>query len=283
MKKIVLSVLLALFFLFLPPSFSANILPDTDGKLIIHFIDVGQGDASFILFPDGSNMLVDAGSPSSGPRLAEYLKNLNVGTINRLILTHPHDDHIGGVFSLLSAFEIERFYDNGFSNFESDLYHNYVKAVRENLSKYAILQAGESMTSHAVKIAVLNPLLPPTGNINDDSVVLRLTYNNINILFAGDTGVLGELRLLKAASDLKSQVLKAAHHGADDTLTRGFIEAVKPETAIVSVARINRYAQPHQSILERLSERKIRIYRTDLNGHIILETDGKTFSMTAQK
>lgn len=282
MRTIIISVLCVLFSFFLPPSVSAVSSPAAHGKLVIHFIDVGQGDASFVQLPDGTNVLIDAGSPAAGPNLVEYLRNLNIGTINGLIFTHPHDDHIGGIFSLLSAFEIERFYDNGFSNFESDLYFDYVTAVRKNLSKYRILQEGESMISHSVKIKVLNPLLPPTGNLNNDSIVLQLVYDGIRILFAGDASRPAEARLLKAATDLRSQVLKAAHHGAEDTLTEEFLDAVSPETAILSAALINRYARPHESVLDRLSERNIKVYRTDLNGHIILESDGQSITIAVQ-
>jgi competence protein ComEC len=174
-------------------------------------------------------------------------------------------------------------YDNGFSNFDSTVYFDYVTAVRGNLSKYTILQAGESLTFHDTRIDVLNPLLPPTGNPNNDSIVLRLIYKDIRVLFAGDVTAPGELRLLKVSSDLQSQVLKAAHHGANDALSEEFFEAVRPETVIISAALINRYARPHQSVIKRLSKKNIKNFRTDLHGHIVLKTDGKTFSIAAEK
>jgi len=256
---------------------------DIDGKLVVHFIDVGHGDASFLELPDGSNILIDAGSPAAGPKLVEYLRALQVRKINTLILTHPHDDHIGGIFSVLSTFQIERFYDSGFSNFDSSIYFDYVAAVRKDLSRYSILQAGESIVSPPVRIEVFNPLLPPTGNVNDDSIVLRLVYNNIKILFAGDAGARGESRILKVYPDISSWILKVSHHGADDALSREFLGAVAPKAAIISVAMISRDARPRRKVLARLSEMNVQIYRTDLNGNIILETDGRTFSITPEK
>ena len=263
--------------------FQSIVIAEPLKRLTVHFIDVGQGDASFIELPDGKNILIDTGSPAAGPKLVEYLRLLQITKINNLILTHPHDDHIGGIFSLLSVFEIDKLYDNGFSNFESTIYFDYVAAVRKNLSKYRVLQAGESLTFHDTKIDVLNPLLPPTGNLNNDSIVLRLNYKDIRIIFAGDVSAPGELRLLKVSSNLKSQVLKVAHHGENDALSEKFLDAVSPETAIISTALINRYARPHQSIIKRLSERNIKTFRTDLHGHIVLKTDGKTFSITTKK
>jgi beta-lactamase superfamily II metal-dependent hydrolase len=271
MKKIGLFLTVLIFSLVF---FQSIVIAESLELLTVHFIDVGQGDASFIELPDGKNILIDTGSPAAGPKLAEYLRSLHITKINHLILTHPHDDHIGGIFSLLSVFEIDKFYDNGFSNFDSTVYFDYAAAVRENLSKYRILQAGESLTVHNARIDVLNPLLPPTGNLNNDSIVVRLNYKDIRVLFAGDVSTPGELRLLKVSSDLESQVLKVAHHGANDALTEEFLEAVRPEAAILSAALINRYARPHQSIIKRLSERNIKTFRTDLQGHIVLKTDG---------
>ena len=277
------AVLLTLISLILSPSVFAGSSRNADGNLIIHFIDVGQGDASFIELPDGNNILIDAGSPAAGPKVAEYLRSLHITKINALILTHPHDDHIGGIFSLLSEFEIDKLYDNGFSNFNSSIYFDYVTAVRRNLSKYTILQAGESLNFHDTRIDVLNPMLPPTGNLNNDSIVLRLIYKDIGVLFAGDVSTPGESRLLKVHSDLKSQVLKAAHHGDNDALTEEFLEAVGPEAAILSAALINRYARPHQSVIDRLSQRNIKTFRTDFHGHIVLKTNGRTFSVATEK
>lgn len=282
MRKIIPAVLFVLFSFFLPSSASADSSSDTDGTLAVHFIDVGQGDASLILLPGGKTVLIDTGSPAAGPKLVEYLRALKIKTIDSLILTHPHDDHTGGIFSLLPAFEIKRFYDNGFSNFKSNVYFDYVAAVRRDLSQYSILQAGESLIFDSVRMDALNPLLPPTGKINNDSIVLKLIYKNFKILFAGDVGTRGELRLLKAAPDLNSQVLKAAHHGADDTLSEAFLDVVSPEAAIISAALINRYARPHQRVLDRLSQRNIKTFRTDLQGHIILRTDGKTYSIVTE-
>jgi competence protein ComEC len=280
MKKISLFLtVLAISILF----FQSIAIAESSELLTVHFIDVGQGDASFIELPDGKNILIDTGSPAAGPKLVDYLRSLKIKKINNLILTHPHDDHIGGIFSLLSVFEIDKLYDNGFSNFDSTVYFDYVTAVRKNLSKYTILQAGESLTLHDTRIDVLNPLLPPTGHLNNDSIVLRLIYKDIKILFAGDVSTPGELRLLKVTSNLQSQVLKAAHHGENDALSEAFLKTVRPEAAIVSAALINRYARPHQSVIKRLSERNIKTFRTDLHGHIVLKTDGRTFSITTEK
>ena len=271
-------------FLFIASSIVHGVSPpETHNTFAVHFIDVGQGDASFIELPGGENILIDTGSPAGGPAVVNFLKSLGVKKINHLMLTHPHDDHIGGIFSILSAFEADNYYDNGFSNFDSTMYGDYVKAVRDDLTRYHVLQAGESLAIGAAHIKVLNPLLPPTGNLNNDSLVFRFEYGETHILFAGDIGAAGEQRLLKIRADLKSNVLKAGHHGGSDATTDEFLKAVNPEAVIISVSMINRNAKPHRRVINLLMESHVPVYRTDVSGSIILTGDGHTYSISAGK
>ncbi|MEN8263091.1 MAG: ComEC/Rec2 family competence protein, partial [Nitrospirota bacterium] len=252
--------------------------------LTVHFIDVGQGDSILLILPDGKNVLLDTGIQPAGPHIVKYLKDHQIKHINHLISTHPHDDHIGGIFSIASEFEIDNYYDNGFSNFSSTLYRDYIKLVRGNKTKYNILQAGDSFTLGDTRIDILNPLLPPTGNLNEDSVVVKLVFGRINILLSGDLGNPGERRLInKAGPALASQILKTGHHGDRRSVSDDFLKAVKPEAAIISVGSINKYGHPHKEILDRLRKNGINIYRTDQNGNIVLKTDGRTYSIQTEK
>lgn len=252
---------------------SRNINPE----LFIYFINVGEGDSTFIYTDKGENILIDTGSPAGGPEVVRYLKGLGVKKINHLIFTHPHDDHIGGIFSVLEEFEVDHFYDNGFSNFSSTMYGDYIKRVRGDLLKYSILQAGETLHSGNITIDVLNPLLPPAGSLNGDSIVLRLHAGDITVLFAGDMGQLGERRLMNAGTELKSRVIKIAHHGENDVCSGDFLKEVQPETAIISVSKINKFARPHPELLKRLEYAGVKIYRTDRNGHIVFRIEDGTY------
>ncbi len=249
------------------------------GELTIHFIDVGQGDSTFIILPGGENILIDTGSPVGGPIIVSYLNSLGINRIDHLILTHPHDDHIGGIFSVLSEFEVDDIYDNGFNNFESAIYGDYIGLVRKDLSRYNILQAGEALRLDYLNIEVLNPLLPPTGNLNEDSIVLRLHFGDIKIFLCGDIGIEGEKRLLNLDTELSSHVIKIGHHGDKDAGSIEFLNKVNPEVAVISVGKINDYSQPHPELLNRLIKSGIEIYRTDAAGHVIFKTDGKTYSI----
>ena len=256
---------------------------EMSGELAVHFIDVGQGDSAFVQLSNGENILIDTGSPSGGHTVAAYLKKLGVSKIDHLMFTHPHDDHIGGIFSVLSSFEVRNFYDNGISNFSSTIYGEYLASVRKDLSKYHIVQAGETLRAGDVEIHVLNPLLPPAEHINNDSIVLRLTHGDITILLAGDMGKQGERRLMRAGADLSAGIIKIGHHGEMDVCSDEFLKAVMPESAVISAGRNNKYARPHPELLQRLSSAGIKIYRTDRDGHITLRSDGKTYSIETER
>ncbi len=282
MMKAVLLIFTSLFFLGCSTVHIFDTTPSY-GSMTVHFINVGQGDSTFIHLSSGENILIDTGSPAGGPNVTAYLQILGVHTIDHLILTHPHDDHIGGIFSLLSEMEVKRFYDNGFSNFKSDLYGEYVKAVRHNLSDYHILQAGEKIMIGSLSIDVLNPLLPPSGRINEDSIVVRLIFGDTRILLTGDMGQPGEQRLLNHGTELESGIIKIAHHGEKDACSEDFLRKVSPESAIISVGKDNRYGRPHPELLKRLEMAVPAIYRTDENGTVRLMTDGRTYSIKTEK
>jgi beta-lactamase superfamily II metal-dependent hydrolase len=253
------------------------------GSITIHFIDVGLGDSAFIVLPSGQNMLLDFGGPAAGPKVAKYIKSLGIDRIDHLILTHPDDDHMGGIFSVLAEFETYHIYDNGLNNFSSNIYKDYITSVRKDLSKYNILQAGESLFIDGVDIEVLNPLLPPTGNSNDDSIVMKITHGDIKILLTGDLGNRGEKRLLRLGKDLSGHILKVGHHGDNDACSQEFLERVRPETAVISVSSINSYLRPHPDVLSRLKNSGAKIFRTDLHGDIVLRSNGRTYSIKTEK
>ncbi len=252
-------------------------------KMEVHFIDVGQGDSTLIILPNSKTILTDVGNALAGPKIVRYVKALGIDTIDHLILTHAHDDHIGSISSIASEFRINSFYDNGLNNFENPDYGDYIKLVRSDLSKYNIMQAGESIMSGTVMIEVLNPLLPPTGNLNEDSIAIRISYGDIHIFLAGDIGQFTEKRLLKTDLELKSRILKAGHHGDNNAGSQKFLEKVKPENVIISLAANNQYALPHESALARFKKEDANIYRTDLNGTIVIKTDGKTYTIHSEK
>ena len=249
----------------------------------IHFMDVGQGESTLLVLPEGIHILVDTGSPASGPMLVEHIRSLGTDRIDHLIFTHPHDDHIGGIFNIQHSMEVSNFYDNSFDNHESTLFYDYVRLVRKDPSRYHVLHAGHVLDFNDLKIEVLNPIHPPTGNINEDSIVLRVSYGAINILLTGDVRDIGEKRILESKVKVKSHILKVGHHGDSNASTSSFLEKVAPEVAVISAGTDNQYSKPHEDALLRLNALGAELFRTDLHGHITVETDGSTYSIQTEK
>lgn len=256
---------------------------NNESILKIYFFDVGQGESTLLVLPGGINILVDTGSPAAGPMLVDNIRSLGIDRIDHLILTHPHDDHIGGIFNVLHKMDVRNYYDNSFNNIKSNLFDDYVRLVRKEQSSYHVLHAGNILNFNAVKIDILNPILPLSGSINEDSIVLRVSYGDINILLTGDVRDIGEKRILESGRGIRSIILKVGHHGDSNASTENFLDMVKPEIAVISVGNNNRYAKPHEEALSKLNASGAEVLRTDIHGHITLETDGTTYSIRTGK
>jgi competence protein ComEC len=253
------------------------------GEMVVHFLDVGQGDSTLISFPKGETVLVDAGGPSSGTKISRYLRDLGISKLDHLVFTHPHDDHIGGIFSVMRDVKVSRIYDNGMENRYSRIYGEYARLARNDLSRYRVLGAGDTLIFGEVTVEVLHPRPPSSGNLNNESIVMKVRNGNISILLAGDIQAAGEADVLDSFPGLSGTILKVAHHGDRDASSYAFLESLQPEVAIISVGRGNRYGRPHQEVLDGLTRAGARIYRTDLNGDIILKTDGKEYSILTSR
>ena len=245
-----------------------------DEVINVNFIDVGQADAIYIDFPDNNDVLIDGGNEADGSTVVNYLKNEGVDDIELLIATHPHEDHIGGLPSVLDAFEVEEIIDSG-KTADSKIYKEYAADAK---AEGAVWQQDNHQTFTFGNI-VLKIL---TGHetwedVNDYSVVCRLINGNVNFLFTGDAGGPAEAAL---SGDLQSQILKVGHHGSRTSTSSTFLSKVNPEVAVISVGADNSYGHPTPETLQRLSGAGAKVYRTDLDGNIVVTTDGKTFSIS---
>ena len=246
-------------------------------ELKIHFLDVGQGDAIFIETPGKHKVLIDTGNIISGFKVRNYLNSAGAKHLDYLILTHPHLDHIGGVFLIAQDLSFDKIADNGqdlgaLAKF--DIYAGYERLVR-NSSKYQVLSAGDSFRLDGVNLEVLWPPSDPgpEGDFNVNSLVIMVKYNNFTCLLTGDLTVEAEEAFFKKNSDIKSDILKAGHHGAADANSRRFLEAVSPVVTVVSAGKGNKYGYPSPETLQRISNAGAQILRTDLDGDITLNVD----------
>ena len=273
-SRIELKTLILFVFVLLCP-ISAEGLPPIE----IHFVDVGQGDAILIKVPTEGNILIDTGSLSRGYKVEKYLKDHCVKQLKALIITHFHQDHVGGLFSLLPELRVEKIYDNGIILWGNNFYEEYVMYVRELGLQQGVLRAGNSLSFGDLTLEILSPSDPLFYDLNADSIAIKLVYGKTSFLMAADLTEKGEKRLLDKGLDLKSDVLKVGHHGALDATSEPFLEKVSPRIVVVSVGKDNRFGYPAQEIIDRLRGKGVRLLRTDVDGTIVIKTNGEQIAI----
>jgi competence protein ComEC len=257
-------------------------LADNDGKLSVYFLDVGQGDSTLVLFSNKS-ILIDAGEADMGDRVVRDLKALGVSRIDFLVATHPHSDHVGGMQKVLAAFPVGQVLDSGLPH-TSSTYEHFLETIEQKNIPYRVAEQGQTIDiDPALTIFVLSP---PIERFSDDpntnSVVLRISYGTVAFLFAGDMGGESENALVKSGYPLDAKFLKVGHHGSYSSTTSSFLERVRPETAIIMVGKDNPYGHPHQETLDLLKRYGVTVYRTDLDGTIVIRSDGMSYSVKTE-
>ena len=232
-----------------------------------------------IVYQGEYNMLIDAGNNEDGEKLVSYLKSLNVNGFDYVIGTHPHEDHIGGMDDIINNFEIDNYYMpdklSTTKTFEDVLDALDAKGLSYNVPK---IDDEFKLGDATFKVIYSGD---DTNDINDSSIVLKMTYGDNSFLFTGDATSNVEEIILN--QDIKSDVLKVAHHGSSYSSTTEFLDKVDPKYAIISVGTNNSYNHPASITLQKLSNRDITVYRTDLDGTIIFTSDGTNLSVQTNK
>ena len=275
MNRIFAAVFAAIFFICASCSAYAP-----EGKLFVTMLDVGQGDAFLIETPT-QNILIDTGGVESRSKLVAQLNELCIERLERVILTHPHADHIGGLRAVLDNFIVDEISDNGFKS-RSPLYKDY----RDAGIKISALKAGDVLNfGDAVKFKVLNPNpLVKFDAVNNQSIVGKLTFGDFSMLFAADAEK--SLEDFLTDFDIAATVLKAPHHGSKTSSTENFIANVKPEIILISAGKNNSFGHPHKSVLRTYRENFVlpqNIYCTAFNGRVRVESDGFNKAVLVEK
>jgi competence protein ComEC len=250
---------------------------ESSGALEIHFLDVGQGDATAIRTPRGRWLLIDAGPversgyDAGARRVLPFLRARGVGRLDVLLLTHPHLDHIGGAPAILRGLRVRNVIEPGLP-VGSPSYLATLAAVEETGARWVAGRSGRSITLDGVTLELLWPdpeTLDGVLDANQISLVVRLRYGGFAALFTGDAGEdVERILLARHGDDLRAAVLKAGHHGSATSTSPGFLAAVQPELVVVSAARRNRYGHPSPIVLRRVQEAGIELARTDQDGTI---------------
>lgn len=254
--------------------------------LKVYFIDVGQGDGMLLQSPGGKTVLIDSGPPKSRARVLSFLKGLKLDQIDLAVNSHPHADHVGNLAQIMEIIPVRNVLLSG-SVHTTREYKRVIAALEKYKIKPRIARRGQQITiDPEVSFKVLGPQTPfvsgSRSDINSNSVILRLQYKDISILFTGDSEEETEHRLMSDARGLRSTILKVAHHGSRYATGASFLRAVSPKLAVISASMRNRYGHPAPETLSRLGSSGIETIETRLLGHLLLETDGKRLRLSAR-
>lgn len=244
--------------------------------LRVHFIDVGQGDSIFIELPDGRAMLIDAGEYNYSSKIRYAIEDAKEDTLDFVIATHPHSDHIGGMSEIIKNFKIGAIYMPKVSH-TSQTYENLLVAIQKKGLKVNTAKAGVNIINNKnLKINILAPVKDKYNDLNDWSAVLKLTYGSTSFLFMGDATTTSEKEI---TANVKADVLKVGHHGSRYSTSDSFLAKISPKYAVISVGKENSYNHPTAELLNKLTRENIKVYRTDISGTIVFESDGKKITV----
>lgn len=258
----------------------------TEGRLVIYALDVGQGDGLLVITPQRKAVLIDAGTAQAGDEIAAALQRYGVQSLDLVIASHPHADHIGSMKRVIDRIPVKNFLDSGQSH-TSATYERMLKAIQDKKIRFLKARSGQTFDlDSGVRIEVLNPAenliteIRSGGSVlNANSVVVRLSYGDFAMIFTGDAEFETEVEMMKRGGTLRAQVLKIGHHGSRHATSGKFIDTTGAQAAIISCSGDNKYGHPSPAVLDRLREKKVQVYRTDLHGEIVIASDGKTFEI----
>ncbi len=249
--------------------------------MAVHFVDVGQGDCAVIECGD-KIMLIDSGEVDKSQVVINYLNNMGVERIDYCITTHPHTDHMGCMAKVIDEFPVDTMIMPVLSEINiptTSTYEKFLLSVEENCNEVIPGEAGYTFSFGEAEVSLLGPC-DQDEDLNNMSVVAKIEYGESSFLFTGDCSFAEENDIMdNYYNELDCDVLKVGHHGSSGSTSADWLEAVEPEISVISVGSDNSYGHPTKKVLQRLEDFGSTVYRTDLSGSIILETDGKSIAL----
>lgn len=253
-----------------------------DSYFEVHFIDVGQADSALILC-DGESLLIDGGNVADSSLVVSYLTKEGITELDFVICTHAHEDHVGGLSGPLNKFTVTQAVFAPETKADTKCYKDFLSAVQKHNMEITVPDAGYTFSVGESTVEFVGPVSEDYSDINNTSLVTKITYGETSFLFTGDAERESENDILEAGFDISADVLKVGHHGSENSTSYPFLRAVDPEIAVVSVGKDNDYGHPTEEALSRLRDADVKVYRTDMQGNIIISSDGDKLSIETQK
>lgn len=262
------------------PEKTTNLTEKTLTGAAFQFFDVGQGDSTLIQSEDGTTILIDTGRQDDD-RILTDLKEAKVEKIDLLLLTHPHADHIGNADKIIATYKPKEIWMNGLT-FSSSIYEKVIDAALASDAAYKEPRRGDTAKFGPFNVTVLSPD-KLENDANNDSIAVKISYKDISAIFTGDAEKGREKEMVASDADLEADILDLGHHGSSTSNQPFFLDKVNPQVAVYSAELANSYGHPHVEVLEWLKERNIETYGTDVNGTVIIETDGEKIHVKTEK
>ena len=258
-------------------SFSSDV--EVNGKFIASFIDVGQGDSIFLEFPNGKNMLIDAGEKYESETVQSFINSKGYFSLDYVVGTHPHTDHIGGLESIIRRYEIGEIYLPKVVH-TSKTYENLLTTINELGYKVNSAISGmEIINEKGLEVKILSPKNSNYSELNNYSVVIKIVFGNTSFLCMGDAETVVEDEIL---DEVNADVVKVGHHGSDTSSSEEFVKSVNAKYAVIMSGVDNQYDLPDKTIVDRWKSNGAEVYNTSENGNVIITSDGRNITVEVE-
>lgn len=259
-----------------------NVIPTTDpepeaitqesveGELEVHMIDVGQAD-SILFVQNNYTALIDCGTRTTGKDVVQYLKELGITKLDFVFGTHPHDDHMGGMYDVITNFEIGKIVIPKVKKNQvtSNWYLKLMNQIETGGYEVEYAELGNAYELGKAIMKVIGPITLPESNLNNYSTVLKVSFGEMDVILTGDAEKNVEKEIIATGENLDAEILKLGHHGSDTSTSDEFLNKILPQYALISAKVGNKYQHPIKSTMDNLKERNIIVYRTDENGTVV--------------